>query len=169
LQFKTSLRDFGRHWYGQREIQEASHATSLLDGTRTAIELALEDDTSALRFCLEQILPQRKSRKIAIEVPRASLRIEGRTLKTFHGHAETGRAVQRLFCGNCGSPIVSYSDGLPGVAFIKAGTLEDTSWLKPTTEIWCETAQPLVVIDLSRTRASRNSPRGRERRGGSAA
>jgi len=95
---------------------------------------------------------------INLAVPRASLRIEGRTLKTFHDLDEIGQPVQRLFCGNCGSPIVSYSDGLPGVAFIKAGTLDDTSWLKPTMEIWCETAQPWVPIDPSRTRADRNPP-----------
>jgi hypothetical protein len=96
---------------------------------------------------------------INVAVPRASLKIEGRPLKTFHDRSETGRAVRRQFCGNCGSPMVSYSDGLPGVAFIKAGTLEDTSWIKPTTDIWCETAQPWVVIDPSRTRAPRRERR----------
>ena len=80
--------------------------------------------------------------------------------------AESGQPVQRLFCGNCGSPIVSYSDGLPGVAFIKAGTLEDTSWLKPTMEIWCETAQPWVPIDpVENPPRTATRPPGRERRG----
>jgi hypothetical protein len=95
---------------------------------------------------------------INVAVPRASLKIEGQTLKTFHDHAETGHPVQRLFCGNCGSPIVSYSDGLPEIAFVKGGTLEDTSWLKPTMEIWCETAQPWVPVDFARARAARNPP-----------
>jgi hypothetical protein len=93
---------------------------------------------------------------INLAVPRASLRIEGRTLKTFNDLAESGQPVQRLFCGNCGSPIVSYSEGLPGVAFIKAGTLDDTSWIRPTMEIWCETAQPWVPVEPSRTRLDRN-------------
>jgi hypothetical protein len=101
---------------------------------------------------------------INLAVPRAGLRIEGRTLKTFHDLAENGQPVQRLFCGNCGSPIVSYGEGLPGVAFIKAGTLEDTSWLKPTMEIWCKTAQPWAVIDPSRTRGERTPCSRRERR-----
>ena len=100
---------------------------------------------------------------INLAVPRAALKIEGRTLKTFRDLAESGQPVQRLFCGTCGSPIVSYSEGLPGVAFIKAGTLEDTSWLKPTMETWCETAQPWLIIDPSRTRAARNqAPERRE-------
>jgi hypothetical protein len=95
---------------------------------------------------------------INVAVPRAGLKIEGRTLKTFRDLGESGQLVQRLFCGKCGSPIVSYSDGLPGVAFIKAGTLEDTSWLKPTMEIWCETAQPWVPVHPLRTRLDRNPP-----------
>jgi len=50
-------------------------AEFLLEGearalTRKAIDLALEGDTTALRLCLERILPQRKSRAVTFEVPR---------------------------------------------------------------------------------------------------
>jgi uncharacterized protein DUF5681 len=38
--------------------------------TRKAVELALAGDTTALRLCLERILPQRKSRAVAFELPR---------------------------------------------------------------------------------------------------
>src|ERR1043166_3904236 len=47
-------------------------AEALLEGeaqalTRKAIELALEGDTTALRLCLERIVPQRKSRTVAFD------------------------------------------------------------------------------------------------------
>ena len=29
---------------------------------------------------------------------------------------------------------------------IRAGTLDDTSWLKPTMEIYCDSAQPWVQL-----------------------
>jgi hypothetical protein len=50
-------------------------AEALLEGeaqalTRKAIELALAGDTTALRLCLERIVPQRKSRAVAFELPR---------------------------------------------------------------------------------------------------
>src|SRR5690348_14063439 len=50
-------------------------AEALLEGeaqalTRKAIELALEGDTTALRLCLERIVPQRKSRTVAFDTPR---------------------------------------------------------------------------------------------------
>jgi hypothetical protein len=43
-----------------------------------------------------------------------------------------------------GSPIISEVDAMPGLAFIKAGTLDDTKWLKPTMELFCSSAQPWV-------------------------
>jgi hypothetical protein len=31
---------------------------------------------------------------------------------------------------------------MPGVAFLKAGTIDDISWFEPTAEIWTRSAQP---------------------------
>ena len=50
-------------------------AEALLEGeahilTRKAIDLALEGDTTALKLCLERIVPQRRSRAVTIEIPR---------------------------------------------------------------------------------------------------
>ena len=39
---------------------------------------------------------------------------------------DTGNTVNRYFCGQCGSPIYSEVPAQPGMAFIKAGTLDDT-------------------------------------------
>jgi hypothetical protein len=49
-------------------------AEALLDGeaeglTRKAIELALAGDTTALRLCIERILPARKDRPVQLQVP----------------------------------------------------------------------------------------------------
>jgi len=49
-------------------------AELLLEGegealTRRAIELALEGDTTALKLCLERILPQRRSRRVFFDLP----------------------------------------------------------------------------------------------------
>ena len=56
-----------------------NHATTmaeiLLDGevealTRKAVELAMEGDTTALKLCLERIVPRRKSRAVTVDLPR---------------------------------------------------------------------------------------------------
>jgi hypothetical protein len=97
---------------------------------------------------------------INVAVPKASLKISGSALQVFNDAGDSGLPVQRLFCGNCGSSIASCPAAFPDLALIKAGTLEDTSWLDPTVEIWCETAQPWVEIDQSRRLVQRNpSPR----------
>lgn len=49
-------------------------AETLLDGeaeklTRKAVELALGGDVTALRLCLERILPPRKSRPVSLNLP----------------------------------------------------------------------------------------------------
>jgi hypothetical protein len=49
-------------------------AETLLDGeaealTRKAVELALAGDTTALRLCLDRILPPRKSRPVTLDLP----------------------------------------------------------------------------------------------------
>jgi len=93
---------------------------------------------------------------VVVAVPKGSLKIEGATLKTFNDAGDSGQPVRRNFCGSCGSPIMSYVESMPDVEFIKAGTLDDTSWLNPTMEIWCDTAQPWVKIDASRQLAGRN-------------
>jgi hypothetical protein len=97
---------------------------------------------------------------IVVAVPKGSLRIEGPTLKTFGDVGDSGQPVKRNFCGNCGSPIMSYVEAMPELEFIKAGTLDDTAWLDPTLELWCETAQPWVRIDQARAQVPRNPPLG---------
>jgi hypothetical protein len=82
---------------------------------------------------------------LVVGVADEDLKIEGDSLKTVVTQGEEhGTNTNRSFCSQCGSPIVSRIDAMPGLAFIKAGTLNDTSWLKPTLELWCESAQPWV-------------------------
>jgi len=52
-------------------------ALTLLEGegealTRKAVELALAGDTTALRLCLERLIPPRKERHVSVELPSVS-------------------------------------------------------------------------------------------------
>jgi hypothetical protein len=79
---------------------------------------------------------------IIAAVPRDSVKITG-TLKTFDGTSEKGEVLYRRFCGDCGSPIMSEIPRAPslGVAYIKTGTLDDTSDLAPAAHLWASSAQ----------------------------
>ena len=59
-----------------------------------------------------------------------------------HDGLDHGQETQRWFCSACGSPIYSISGAAPGFAFIKAGSLDDASWLEPSIEVWTSSAQP---------------------------
>ena len=54
--------------------------------------------------------------------------------------------VRRRFCSSCGSPILSEIMLSEGVIAVKAGTLDDTSDVKPTVEVWCVDRQPWVSL-----------------------
>ena len=68
------------------------------------------------------------------------------TLKCYKDSGTSGGAVDRYFCGDCGSPIYTLADHGAGVLFIKAGTLDDRSWLQPEAHYWTDTAQAWVDI-----------------------
>ncbi|NCF50388.1 aldehyde-activating protein [Gammaproteobacteria bacterium] len=94
---------------------------------------------------------------IIVGIAADSLEFEGDdNLGEFLDQGETGGAVRRRFCRNCGSPILSLVESAPGLGFIKAGTLEDRSWLNPTMHIWCDTAQPWVEISDDAVKIPRN-------------
>lgn len=73
---------------------------------------------------------------------------------------DSGLPVRRRFCAACGSPIVSEPEATPGVDWLKAGTLDDTSWLQPQMNVWCDSAQPWVHISEAIPRAGKNPPLG---------
>ena len=66
-----------------------------------------------------------------------SVTFEGDRLKVYEDAGSSGLKVFRKFCGNCGSPVVSDVQAFAGLLFVKAGTLDDPSWVNPGAEIWC--------------------------------
>jgi hypothetical protein len=87
------------------------------------------------------------------------LSLEGEeSLREYLDHGETGAAVRRRFCFNCGSPLVSLVESVPDMAIIKAGTLTDRSWLSRTMHIGCDTVQPWVDMDEGMVQIPRNPP-----------
>lgn len=75
-----------------------------------------------------------------IAMPRGTLNIDGE-MTVFADTGDSGMKVKRYFCGTCGSPIMSEPDAIETLSIIKVGTLDDTSWVKPSMEIYCDSAQ----------------------------
>ncbi len=79
-------------------------------------------------------------------VPANNFRLTSGTLSVYEDTGDSGNPVNRQFCGNCGSPILSAIGTQPDAVYIKAGTLDDTSELNPQFHVWCDSAQNWVVI-----------------------
>ena len=75
-----------------------------------------------------------------------ALKVTG-TLKTFTKLGDSGKPIHRHFCPECGSGIMDEADMLPGVAMVNAGSLDDRSWVKPQSELYCDSAQPWVRLE----------------------
>ena len=76
-----------------------------------------------------------------IGFPSAAVSVQG-TLKTYNDTGDSGKAVYRRFCPNCGSGVAAEAEALPGVTLLLAGTLDDPSSYKPAMELYCSSAQP---------------------------
>jgi hypothetical protein len=80
---------------------------------------------------------------VVVAVPRDALQVEGTTLASFSTTGEDhGGETERSFCSACGSPVFSIAAVAPDMAFVKAGTLDDSSWVEPAIEAWTRSAQP---------------------------
>ena len=97
---------------------------------------------------------------VVIAIPKGALTFEGGEPASFADTGDSGLAVKRRFCAACGSPIYSEAAATPELDWLKAGSLDDTSWVQPQANIWCESAQPWVPMDAATPRVPRNPPLG---------
>ncbi|MEP3421567.1 MAG: GFA family protein [Erythrobacter sp.] len=81
---------------------------------------------------------------IIVSVPEDALDITGE-VKTYEDAGDSGATVRRQFCGNCGSPVFTRLE-TPGMLFIKAGTFDDTSHLKPAFHCYTKSKQDWVPL-----------------------
>jgi len=81
---------------------------------------------------------------VGIVVSNKAFRLMGVEPRQLQRTADSGRINTRLVCPECGSWIC----GAPrdGVMRVRAGTLDDTSWLRPTRHIWTSRKQPWITF-----------------------
>ena len=81
---------------------------------------------------------------MSLAVASASFRLIAGELKTFTVLCDSGRTKHCSFCADCGTRIHHRTDD--AFLSIKAGTLDDTSWLSPDAHYWTKRKQPWVQI-----------------------
>jgi hypothetical protein len=75
-------------------------------------------------------------------VPIGKVRFSG-PVSIFDDVGDSGTGFERCFCPGCGSPVESRSPQLAarGITIVKASLFDDTSWLEPNEQIYCQSAQ----------------------------
>jgi hypothetical protein len=82
---------------------------------------------------------------VVVAVPAPALTVTG-DLKIFDSVGDSGKGTHSGFCPSCGSPVTDTADVMEGVVMLRAGTMDDQSWLKPTMEIYCDSKMPWVSL-----------------------
>ena len=78
--------------------------------------------------------------------------------KRYADKADSGRVLQRFFCGDCGSPIYSQRDISPERMVVRAGSFDDSSAMRITAHIWTKSARPWSYIDPGSEQLPGNPP-----------
>jgi len=109
---------------------------------RVTVELDGEPLAVSLCHCVHCQKTSGSAFSLIALVPRDQVRFSGE-VSIFRDVGESGREFERCFCPGCGSPIESRSEflGSRGITIVKASLFDDTSWLKPGEQIYCDSAQ----------------------------
>ena len=77
---------------------------------------------------------------VSVRMQKEHFRLVSGELKSFTVTAESGNDVIRFFCPACGSPIYTLSPHRPDSYFVKAGSLDDPTLVKPAHQAWTKSA-----------------------------
>jgi hypothetical protein len=78
-----------------------------------------------------------------------SMSVASKTFRVTRGEPKAWRRIGATgvqstywFCGGCGGRIYGERDVRPDIIAVRAGTLDDTSWLLPVAHVFMRSAQP---------------------------
>jgi hypothetical protein len=83
---------------------------------------------------------------MAIVLPAEAFRLIAGKPRVIERIADSGRVTTRWVCPECGSWISPGPRPGSTVRNVRAGTLDDTSWLLPTVHFWTRSKQPWVAL-----------------------
>ena len=94
---------------------------------------------------------------IGLAFSRAAVTITG-SMRDYATVADSGSHMHRRFCPTCGVHLFSEAEERPHVIFVRAGTLDDPGFVKPTAVIWTAQAPKWAKIDLDCVRFEGQPP-----------
>ena len=86
------------------------------------------------------------SSAFSIALAVAGFRLTGDEPQPLESVADSGRVKIRWVCPVCGCWLFSTGKPGDGLHRVRAGTLDDTSWLRPTMHFWTRSKQPWITL-----------------------
>lgn len=83
---------------------------------------------------------------VELMVPADAFSIDG-DLSDYTITGDSGKSVHRLSCSSCGSGVYLDCEADPDYVFVKAGTLDDSSHVKPEMHIYTAAKQLWLKLD----------------------
>ncbi|EED36610.1 glutathione-dependent formaldehyde-activating, GFA [Luminiphilus syltensis NOR5-1B] len=90
-------------------------------------------------------------------LPDDAISIEGSYSRYFKIGTD-GSHVHRGFCPSCGSQLFTFVEEMPGAVFVKAGTMDDASWVNVEASCWSGSANPWSPLDTKIPHFEGNPP-----------
>jgi hypothetical protein len=84
-------------------------------------------------------------------VRRSTLEVTKGEASAFSTTPADGRKRDYWSCGHCNTRLWGQARN-PDILVVRAGTLHDTSWLRPVAHLWMRSAQPWFVLPPTATR-----------------
>ena len=88
-------------------------------------------------------------------VREAALQVTHGEPKYHRTFGESGRWTDRGFCSTCGTPLFAKGEIAPGYVSIKPGSLDDSSWFKPTIDTWAPSRAEWITLDTELPKANK--------------
>jgi hypothetical protein len=120
------------------------HTGSCLCGG-TTYTITGDQNTVGICHCTHCQKQSGSAFSIVVLTPAANVTLKGK-LTRYADTGESGLPIYRSFCPTCGSAVITEADAMPATTIIKAGTLDDTSWLIPTLQIFCDQKQAWLPL-----------------------
>src|SRR4030095_1686932 len=79
--------------------------------------------------------------------------------RRFSKTVASGNIAHRDFCERCGTPLFAFSSASEQFLGVKAASLDDPTWFRPSADVWVESAQPWDTMAPHIAKFARNRPR----------
>lgn len=94
---------------------------------------------------------------VFVPVPKSQLAVSGET-KGYTKPGDSGGTVTRYSCAECASQLYSEVQRVPGLYFLKLGTLDDPSTVTPSVAIWTDSKPEWVHLEGHAATFGKNPP-----------